>query len=314
MANNGVHNSGSGNITISGSAIGRRSSVTNVRQEPAGEPGKPEHPIRSDVGVITILSEETNAVVAMLKASGTYHKLSGPDGLIFHEADIDVVGRNMKVIAAQALSQGQQSSVIAYNHLRQFCRPSITVLVGIAGGINARIKLGDVVVVRDVVYYDRRKELPGQTVRRGEARSIPATVRRAVNDFFSSGDEPRRSAIMGRSGVLRTCSVWPGLIGSGEAVIADRESDIRRYLTEFNDKALAVEMEAKGVADAFYEAVGADRPAVGWFAIRGISDHAGEDKDDAYHEIASWHAAMVLYEMLPYLAPLTTAASGLDGS
>ncbi len=265
------------------------------------------------MGVITILSEETSAVVDMFKASGAYCKRAGAGGLVFHEAEIEAAGRRLKLVATQALDQGQQSSVIAYHHLEQFYAPAITVLVGIAGAIQQRLALGDVVVVQDVIYYDLRKEVPGNTIRRGRSLPVPAPIRRATNDFFSSGGEPRRATIMGRSGTLRTYSTWPGPIGSGEAVIADAESDIRRYVTEYNDKTLAVEMEAKGVAQAFYEAVNGTRSAIGWLAIRGISDYADEEKGDDYREIACWHAAMVLYELLPYLAPLTTSAPDQDG-
>jgi adenosylhomocysteine nucleosidase len=313
-ANNGVVNSGSGNVSISGSAFGHQTSVTNVDRAPAEEPIRTDGPTGFDVGVITILSEETRAVVDMFKASGAYRKQSQAGGLVFHEAEIEAAGRRLKLVATQALDQGQQSSVIAYHHLQQFYSPAITVLVGIAGAIQSRLALGDVVVVQDVIYYDLRKEVPGKTIHRGRSLPVPAPIRRATNDFFSTGGEPRRAAILDRSGTLRTYSVWPGPIGSGEAVVADADSEIRRYVTDYNDKTLALEMEAKGVAQAFYEAVNGAGPAVGWLAVRGISDDASPQKNDAYHEIASWHAAMVLYELLPYLAPLTTSAPGPAGS
>jgi len=91
-----------------------------------------------------------------------------------------------------------------------------------------------------------------------------------------------------------------GLVGSGEAVVADARSDIRRYIENFNDKTLALETEAGGVAEAFHESAG-ESGARGWLAIRGISDYADAEKNDDYHHIASWHAAAVLIQMLPYL-------------
>jgi adenosylhomocysteine nucleosidase len=311
--NNGVI-ADSGNVTISGSAFGSHTSVVNDRPASDRAPTTTKGHRGSDIGVITILSEETSAVVDMFRASGTYRKRGGPEGLVFHEAEIEIAGRRLTLVATQALDQGQQSSVIAYHHLEQFCSPAITVLVGIAGAIQQRLALGDVVVVQDVIYYDLRKEVRGRTIHRGRSLPVPAPIRRAANEFFSSGGEPRRASMMDRSGKLRAYSVWHGPIGSGEAVVADAESDIRRYVTEYNDKTLALEMEAKGVAQAFYEAVNGAGSAIGWLAIRGISDHADVDKGDDYREAACWHAAMVLYEMLPYLAPLITSAPGRDGS
>ena len=138
--NNGVI-ADSGNVTISGSAFGSHTSVVNNRPVPAGEPAAAEGDRDSDIGVITILSEETSAVVDMFKASGTYRKRGGPGGLVFHEAEIEAAGRQLKLVATQALDQGQQSSVIAYHHLEEFCSPAITVLVGIAGAIQQRLAL-----------------------------------------------------------------------------------------------------------------------------------------------------------------------------
>jgi adenosylhomocysteine nucleosidase len=95
--------------------------------------------------------------------------------------------------------------------------------------------------------------------------------------------------------------VLPGLVASGEAVVANARSEIRRYIENFNDKTLALETEAGGVAEAFHESAG-DSGTRGWLSIRGISDHADEEKNDDYHDIASWHAAEVLIQMLPYLS------------
>jgi hypothetical protein len=44
-----------------------------------------------------------------------------------------------------------------------------------------------------------------------------------------------------------------GLIGSDDAVIADAQAEILTYLASFNDKILAVDMEAGGLSLARYE-------------------------------------------------------------
>ena len=177
------------------------------------------------------------------------------------------------------------------------------VLVGIAGGINPAVRLGDVVVVQEVIYYDLRKETLHEIFRRGQARPVPAAIRHAINDFFSYHGEPYRASIEDQDGTSRTCNVLPGPIGSGEAVIAHKDSDIRQYVASFNDKTLALETEAGGLAEAFYAMADATSSGGGWLAIRGISDHADEAKDGTYHDIASWHAAAILLQLLAYLKP-----------
>ena len=174
-------------------------------------------------------------------------------------------------------------------------------MTGIAGGIHPSIQLGDVVIALEVIDYDQRKETPAGPRRRGTSWHVPAAVRRAVNNFFSDNGEPCRVTVTDPDGVTRLFSIHPGVIGSGNAVVADPASDIRTYLTDFNDKTLAVETENAGISQAFYEQAAAGRVG-GWLGIRGISDHADAAKDDRFHDIASWHAAAALERLAPYLA------------
>jgi len=301
MSNSGVQNTGSGTINVDRSAVGDRPSVLNVYgPEPHGGPTLGPHGVRWDVGVITVLSEETRAVAGMLAAAGSMETVSR-SGLRFREAYISAGGKNATVVATQTLDRGQQPAVIAFERLRQIYAPAITVLVGIAGGISPSIRLGDVVVVRDVIYYDLRKETPTGVTRRGQSRPVPARIRHAINAFFSDHGEPYQASITDPAGTPRTCAVVPGPIGSGEAVVADKNSAIRRYLATVSDKTLALETEAGGLAEAFYEMADTNPSDGGWLAIRGIADHADASKDDSYHEIASWHAATIFRQMLPYL-------------
>jgi hypothetical protein len=90
-----------------------------------------------------------------------------------------------------------------------------------------------------------------------------------------------------------------GLIGSGDAVIADAQAEILTYLASFNDKILAVDMEAGGLSLTCYEhSVITGRPC-GWVVIRGISDTADPRKNDNSHRIASWHATVALRHLRP---------------
>jgi adenosylhomocysteine nucleosidase len=303
-SNRGVQNLGAGTINISESAIGDQPSVL-VRPDPGPGPKSCAATEKSpwDVGVVTVLSEETSAVTDVLAASGKCRKNKDPAGPRFCEAEVDTSAGLIRVVATQTVNRGQRSAALAFEQLRTRYSPAIVALVGIAGGINPAVSLGDVVVAQEVIYYDIRKETDGGIVHRGQAQPVPATVRHAMNDFFSSHGEPYRASIQDQAGVSRTIKVLPGPIGSGEAVVANKDSEIRTFLTRFNDKTLALETEAGGLAEAFYEMAAALPAGSGWLSIRGISDHADAGKDDAYHEIASWHAATIFLEMLPYLKP-----------
>lgn len=260
-----------------------------------------------DIGVITIVSQETRAVIQALSRAGSFQQRTKAGGLRFYEANVTAGGQRAAVVATQALEQGQRSAVVAYHQLHEHYRPACVVLAGIAGGISSRVRIGDVVVVRDVVYYDARRETPDGPARRGQEHHVPAHIRRAVNAFFTDRGEPYPASHRGADGSERSFSALPGPVGSGEAVVTDGSSPIRHYLTQYNEKILAVETEAAGIAEAFYAQAGNAPAGHGWLAIRGISDHAGQDKGYSGHQLASDHAAAILMELLPYLIESTNA-------
>ncbi|WP_312881478.1 5'-methylthioadenosine/S-adenosylhomocysteine nucleosidase [Actinomadura alba] len=295
MHNEGVATFG-GSTQIRQSAVGRGATVNQVTgTDQRAE--QDDHPSRADVGIITILSVEANAVRLALGL-----RRERVEGLDFDLGEVDVPGdRPVKVVATRTLTQGQRSAVIAFDHLRRHHDPQLVVLVGIGGGIHPKIGIGDVVVATRVVHYDLRKELPQHTQHRGEEKEAPAAVGHAVNSFFTEHGEPARFSITDPGGTSRTPRVFSGPIGSGDAVIADRDSEIVAYLSRFNDKILAVDMEAGGLSQACHEQSAISDRSQNWMVIRGISDDASPDKNDDYQAVAAWHAATVLYRVLPYL-------------
>jgi len=299
--NRGVINMGSGTVSISNTAVGDNATVNVLGRQPTETQtaGSPEP--SWDIGVITVLSEETSAVTAVLKRSGGYHKRTHPTGIRFHESRIIAAGLPVTIVAVQALDLGQRPVIVAFESLRRYYSPRVVALVGIGGGIHSSVALGDVVVAQEVIYYDMRKETPEGVRRRGQSQPVPAVIRRALNNFFSDHNEPFVIEDSDPDGMLREYRVYRGPIGSGEAVVADSRSAIRDYLASYNDKVLALETEAGGLSHAFYEAAADSGLVGGWLAIRGISDHADSSKDDTQRGIASWHAAAVFERLLPYL-------------
>ncbi|MGH3166233.1 MAG: hypothetical protein ACRDN0_10125 [Trebonia sp.] len=301
--NTGVQNTGSGSVTVSGSAVGTGATVYSGRETGREDAGGTGARRDADVGIITILSEETRAMAGVvLAAAGRIRERVHGGDFRCREADVGIGHRRLRVVMTQADSPGQRATVIAFERLRQTYAPEIIALVGIAGGIHPALRLGDVVVAHEVIYYDLRKEKDGEVLRRGQTRPLPGGMRRAVNHFFSREGEPWKTHIGHLDGSVRECSVLPGPIGSGEAVVADRNSQIRQYVSDFNDKVLCLETEAGGLAEAFHEMAGGPNVS-GWLVVRGISDLADTDKDDTYHDIASRHAAVVLMRILPDLFP-----------
>jgi adenosylhomocysteine nucleosidase len=290
VENSGVVTFG-GSTTIKKSAVGPGATV-NINTAQTPRQGRRS----AGVGVITVIAEEAAAVRVSL---GLDRAEVG--GSSFDLGTVHIHGKRVTVAATRALAQGQESAMAAYNHLREHFDPAVIVLTGIAGGIHREIRLGDVVVATRVICYDLRKETPSGTLYRGQEQQAPAIIGHAVNEFFTGNGEPAEFTVDGPGNAKGTIRVLNGPIGSGNAVIADRDSDVLKYLARFNDKILAVDMEAAGLSLAHHEDLTPSGRPLGWLVIRGISDNASARKDDDYHHVAARNAAFVLRELLPYL-------------
>ena len=239
----------------------------------------------AEIGVLTVIDEEMRAVKAVLAGMDGYRTRRLGDGPLAHEARLTGLdGRPLRIVAVQTLTRGTESAALACRALVEAYGPGTVLLVGIAGGVAEDVKIGDVVVADNVISYDARKVTPEGVRHRGQAQVVPAALGHRLNEFFA--DEPRPAF-----GIHR------GPIGSGNAVVADPAAEIRRWLYHVNDKVLAVETEAAGVAQSFHET----SRLPGWLTIRGISDTADRSKNDDDHEVAARHAAEVMAMLVPFL-------------
>ncbi|MEW2810952.1 hypothetical protein AB0929_28275 [Streptomyces massasporeus] len=298
MTNNrGIISHGSNNH-FSNIAIGANAQASGPAPQHSAKPAL-EADARWDLGIVTILSEELRSVIDELKL----HRHKMPSGLYFYQGQHSVPGATLRVVATQTQSQGQRSTMAALENLRRHYNPRLWALVGIGGGIHDdHARIGNVIVSTDVVYYESRKINPlGDTRRRGEHRQAPAQVVHAVNAYFTDHGTPARINGQMTAHADDHYEVFPGVIGSGEAVIADRASEVRTYLTTYHEKVLAVDMEAGGLSQYWQEnsVHGTENP--GWIVVRGVSDNADEHKGHRHHELAARNAAHVLNQLLPYL-------------
>jgi adenosylhomocysteine nucleosidase len=275
-------------LVCTGSAVGRQWAAVAPDR-----PGPPRR--RADVAVLTVLTEELRAVVEVLRRHRGFRSTPLPGGAQLYRAEVRALDADLRVVATQALEPGPHSAASAYRRLRDAVRPSVVLLVGVAGGIRPDLAVGDVVIGDEIIYYDARRETVTAARRRGRSHSTTPALRHRVNEFFVRYG----STIALRPGVR--VRVFRGPIGSGGAVVADNGCDIVRFLRRFNEKTLAVETEAGGVGQAFYEEIGS-QPASGWLTIRGISDLADRDKGHGWHQLAADHAAAVMDRLLPMLA------------
>lgn len=250
----------------------------------------------ADVGILTVLPVEQRAVVEALRRLPGY-RWDRPStvGPRVHRVEVGPPGQQVRVAAMQMVDRGPDAAGVAHLQLVQALSPDVVLLVGIAGGVRPGISIGDVVLSDTVVRYDPRRVAEDGVHHRGDTYVVTAAVRHRLNEFMvETGGE-----VAGPQGeVIR---VRQGPIGSGSAVITDPRSEDRDWLLHVNEKLLAVETEAAGMAQAFYQVTGPTPRPFGWVTVRGVSDNADAAKGHEHHELASRHAAAVTMELLPYL-------------
>jgi adenosylhomocysteine nucleosidase len=262
---------------------------------PGGERPKPSSS-GAEIGVLTVLPSEIRAVTAAFKQMYDYSERPLRHGPLAREAWLpDPTGGRVRVAAVQTLQPGTESAALAYRGLVDEYDPAAVLLVGIAGGVSPRIGVGDVVISDEVILYDPRKLVPGGVAHRGQSQPVAAELRHRVNDFFAA------TPVVQHRSSGESYGLHHGPIGSGNAVVTDPDAEIRRWLCQVNEKVLAVETEAAGVAQSFHESVGRDDRTRGWLTIRGISDTADLAKNDDHHDRAARHAAEVMAMLVPFL-------------
>lgn len=265
-----------------------------------------------DFGIITILSEETDAVKRVFSLQRRPPKF-GERTYYIGEIESQGIGKVRNVICTQAIDQGESSVISAYHDMINQCHPKFVFLIGIAGSIldsqkkekkvsteRRELDLCDVVIAKSVIDYELRKETPDGIEQRGRVYNASAESVAVVNDFLVTVESEPLTAVEGSKNSSLNVLFEP--IGSGNAVIGNELSEIVTWLKKFNSKVVAVEMEAVGISSAFYEKELSKYTVKGLLIVRGISDMADVDKklSKPFRGPAAQNAALVAKKLMEF--------------
>ncbi|XP_065899194.1 uncharacterized protein [Dysidea avara] len=157
--------------------------------------------------------------------------------------------------------------------------------VGVCGGvvdkdgdkINPRVKLGQVVISSHIIGYDHQKKKPGQNENRSFASNL------TQNKFYQF--------------LMRTDNSEDGTkfeqVFSGSWLVADADN-AQKQLLDLNPQGVGIEMEGIGIASACQNS----ETKVECLVVKGVSDHAGVDKNDNWQPAAARNAVKYLSKML----------------
>jgi nucleoside phosphorylase/hypoxanthine phosphoribosyltransferase len=253
-----------------------------------------------DIGIITIVAEELAAVTDFFKENNSYLEKRGTQSArtyYFGRID-DKNEKGLNVVVIQAIEQGNRSVISAYNALSEEFNPTVIILLGIAGSINSDLKICDVAICDSTYYYDKRAETENGTKHRIDSYKMNAWTKEFIRRYHHENKSEEPSFSSSDNSPNSTFTSYFGPIGTGEAVIKFKEAEERKWLLSVNEKTLAVETEAGGAAQQFYEdELNYSRRAKGIIVIRGISDKADIEKKNQWRLAAAKNAVKVLVEI-----------------
>jgi adenosylhomocysteine nucleosidase len=219
------------------------------------------------IGIMAAMSEEIDTLFADLKCTKkeTVGLRSYCEGELFGVPVVLVFSRWGKVAAASTVT-----------HLIDSYGVTEVLFTGVAGAIDPRLKLGDMVIGTELIHHDldarpifAKHEVPLLGVSRmatdskWSRRLQDACSKFLSDEFFSEISECHREEFN-----LHAPKVYTGLIASGDSFFSSKQqvADLREALPDV----LCVEMEGAAVAQVCHEY------GIPFSILRTISDSADE--------------------------------------
>ncbi len=235
-----------------------------------------------DVAILTAIEVERTAVCEAFGLTEEHRVRK--DSRVYWRGKLALNnGEAYELVVAQAPDAANIDAAILTNDLLHHWKPGAALLVGIAATADpAKVKLGDVVLGREVYYYERVKVTPLGT--RLEPKLILADATLWAN-VTAVPDWDGKVPVARPDGAEARSRVHVGVIASGEKVIADAET--RDEIAAANRKIVAIEMEGYGFSRAVWQSF----EHVRHLDIRAICDDGSKDKNDGWHAYAAAVAA-----------------------
>ncbi len=258
-----------------------------------------------DVLVLTPLPEELRALRAELDKPDSEEVTINFSCVIWRGVHLKQRPGGGSLVAVLLREKDQISATNTVHLVLDRWSPRCFALIGIAGLVSTKVKLGDVIAGRHVILWDaKRKELAqpeysltpvpsawlGVTLA-GHLQSDPG----AYQEWQSRCAKDRPSELQSRAQELPELRV--GDIASGSATIDSEE--MRQKLSKLSRHFYGVETEAAGALTAFHSRC----PGAPSILIRGVSDlSAGKSESDALGE-GAWrqYAARNAAKLLVFL-------------
>lgn len=264
-----------------------------------------------DIGIITVISTEIQAIKQVLNLSGDSEK-SEYGNIVYLKGSFfsDIAGRNVTVVVSFLNEEaGNTEAAITTKHFLNDWYPRIMCLVGIAAGIKGTVKIGDVVIPskihdRSIKTFKEGKFKPrNKSISRHDIINSTLKISPLTNDMFRKAyfDEMHlqiykalsiaKSMNIPLKDFDENFSILDGSLLSDNTLIRDNKY-FYNILNILDDKCRGGDMESSG----FVRACSVQRSELPWMIFRGISDFGDSIKSDDFQLIAAKCAVIAFRE------------------
>jgi nucleoside phosphorylase len=230
---------------------------------------EPTFPLEStiDLAIMTVIREEFFAVQSKLDVRHFWSAdgQEEPNRFAWRLGAVRREGkRPLQVVLALIGRQGNIAAHAATVETIRRWRPRGVLLVGVAGGLGEEIRIGDVVVARSIADYESGK-IERTFQPRGEPHRCDGSILASIQTLAAEHWRPYVDHAPPDDQHVPQLHE-PGVMLSGEKLIHDRTHELVATALGTHPRALGIEMEGYGAAEAAQEA------RIPFAMIRGISD------------------------------------------
>lgn len=251
--------------------------------------------MKKPILILTALEVERIAIEQHLKnIEPVAHPATGTD---YTKGTYHCNDETLEVIVART-DQTNVNAAIETERAIAYFDPTYAFFAGVAGGLKD-VKVGDIVIGRDVYAYERGKAEKNNFKPRPQFGASTYALERLAGQYAKSKAWKHTTEKLLNLEFAPVISTYTGTIASGEKVDASIDSDLHKFLKQNASHALAIEMEGLGFLE-----VCRMRPLVKTLLLRGISDlvdDKGQMDGKGSQLYASTNVAAFLFGLLQHL-------------
>ena len=222
--------------------------------------------------ILTALELERQAVLVHLDT--IEEELHPETGTVYKVGYYNTSKGKMKIVVGRTDQTNTNAGIETERALTHFS-PSHAFFVGVAGGLKD-VKVGDIVIGKEVFGYERGKETDNKFLNRPQFGFSSYDLEHLAVSHGKSNEWKEKSKILIDQNFSQEISIYSGTIAAGEKVMANIDSETLEFLRTNVSNAYAVEMEGLGFLEACRPFI-----QVKSLLLRGISDLIkGKDSSD----------------------------------